>query len=1171
MRIGYSNIFLNRLFSLDENNKTFVENLISRGFSVYEMIILVPIAESLQGLEENTGIPWMETIDEDFIQSHILKSSSGSRYGVYRNIKEFTTINGKTVIIKNDFVYSDKGFSCICHAKLLYDMLYYSEDQNRDPYLIYFLDRPLVKTSEKNINVSESISISNKPIEKITILQELLKSHSSVIQKINRIISNSLKKINLLDKSDHLNLVNNIQQIIEDAIISCLKMLRSLNLSSLRTLLNTTTLTEDDIGILVENYICNETYDIVFSCLKAIYKDNDLELIDSITSMEHINIYQLGLPFVNNEINDRIYDAINCFKQFEETKVPSEKLNILMKTIHLLVSNTVKIPRESQQNKNYNENMFQDVSNFSKDNLGGDYLIPLLLLVVVRTKLNYLETDFIYMSHFSFLNERKGQELYAISSLEAVLHHILHQKDKLKAISNYNLRLWDSVKSGDINILDSVFKKEHPSFISMFFDDFTYTSKISSVLKDIYYYKDINGNSAIMLGIKTKQFSSIDFFLNHSQFSLEIILNDHDIEGSTLLMAAIKYEFKEAINILLQKLKECSEDEFTNYLAQEDKLGRTVCHFLFHEPYLILELGIHLSWKSRDKYGQTPLFILSTLYDHPNYKTMFLNAIKIVQLIENNTLNVDDHVDDNGNSLFHTINDSDCLLALLDCKGDINKKNNHGYTPLIYHTKSGNSELVKILLNDKRTYINAKDKNGFTALHFSAQGNLDVMNLLTEVINIEERTSYTGLTALHIAVQEKSLDCINYLVRNKSANINALDYKGDRPVDLATDQEVVDLLDEYALFMNNSGKHKRVVRAVRAIIDNNCIVKFIIKSGFVNGNPKNLITVIRTVEDFKLLYKFFIHEYSESWIPSFHIDFSHPCIIPSKPSKSILQAFLDCSNTFLQALLHHSTFSTHELLWEFFTVPEQAHIIIERNQRMNIDKEIPKQLISIEEVNDADFFFKHAKNNIGNMKHAYYRLYRILYILEFSYLDHQMSYKLFFHFLQTPSFKFLEIKGHLFVIEHFIDNLVLKTHLITELIHTIQQTENVFTGLLNAFERPYPFIKELISFYKSSEKSLVINKNTSWPLNLLNNTRKKIQLATTKNNTRSMQTLLKQSAKLHYTHINLITELADFYNTHIQKIQNALKNFAIATLQQERYKLNQLQRTFLILRNYNMD
>ncbi|QSL66232.1 hypothetical protein MERGE_000607 [Pneumocystis wakefieldiae] len=1130
MKLGYSNIFLDRLFSLGQNNKSFAENLLSQGISVYEIIILVPVAESLQGLEESTGIPWVETIDDDFIESHILKSSFGSRYGVYGKIIEFTTINGKTVIIKNDF----QGFSSLRHAKLLYDALYYSEDLNRHPYLVYFLDRPLVKSCDNCFRASRSFSVSSKPAEKITNFHELLKSHSSVLQKINRIVSNSLKKISILEKSDHLNLINNIQQIIEDAVFSSLKMLGSSNLSSVNSLLNTTSLTEDDIGILVENYICDETYDIVFPCLKSIYKDNDLELMDSIISMGHIDIYQLGLPFVNNEINDRIYDAINCFKKFEETRIPSEKLSILMKTIHLLVSKTVKIPEESQQNKNFNEDIFQDVSNFLKDNLG-------------------------------------GEELYSISSLEAVLHHILHQKDKLKAISNYNLILWDSVKSGDINILDSVFKKEHPSFISMFFGDFACTSKTLSALKDIYYYKDINGNSVIMLGIKTRQFSSVSFFLNNSRFSIEVLLNDYDIEGSTLLMAAIKFQFKEVIDMLLQKLKECSEDEFTNYLSRKDKLGRTVCHYLFHEPYLILELGIYLSWKSRDKYGQTPLFILSTMYDHPNYKTMFLNAIKIVQLIENNTLNVDDHVDDNGNSLFHTINDSDCLLALLHCKGDVNKKNNHGCTPLIYHAKSGKSELVKILVSDKRVDMTAKDKNGFTALHFSAQGDLDVMNLLTEVINIEERTSYTGLTALHIAAQEKSLDCINYLVRDKSANINALDYKGDRPVDLATDQEVIDLLDEYALFMNNSEGHKRMVRAVRTIIENDSTVKFIIKSGFVNDDSKNLITVIRTVEDFKLLYKFFIHEYSESWIPSFHITFLNPCMIPSKPSKSILQAFLNCSNSFLQALLQHPTFSTHELLWEFLTIPEQARIIIERNQKKIIDKDISKKLISIEDVNDADFFFKHAKNNIGNMKHAYYRLYRNLHFLEFSYLDHQLSYKLFFHFLQTPSFKFLETKGHLFIIEHFIENLVLKTPLMKELIHTIQQTENIFSDLLNAFERPRPFIKELISFYKSSDKPPVINKNTAWPLNLLSNTRKRIQQMATKHNTRCIQTLLKQSAKVHYTHITLITEFADFYNAHIQKIRESLKNYAIAVLQEERCKLDQLQRAFATLRSCTMD
>ncbi|KAG5519488.1 hypothetical protein PMAC_002115 [Pneumocystis sp. 'macacae'] len=1093
------NIFLDRLFFSAYNNRVFADKTLLQDFEVHDIIILAPVAESLQGIENETDIPWNETISNDFIASHILKCSSGLEYGLYGKTKQFTTINGKTVIIKNDFVYTDKG------------------DINRSPYLVYFLDRPLLKSCFDNYNrIPKSLSVS-KSFENVISFQQIIKLYPLISQKVKQILTNSLKKLNSLEESNTLNL-DNIRQIIENTVISVIKTFKSSRTLSIKDLLKAEKLSEEDIN-----------------------KERDQELMDSIVSMEYIDIHQVGLPIINNEIIDRIYDAVNCFKQLEKKKIPAERLTVLLRTVQLLVNSTSKITKESQRNKNYNGNMFQDASDFLRNNLGGDCLIPMLLLVVIRAKLNNLETNLIYITYFSFLNTRRGEELYALSSLEAVLYHILHQRDKLKEINDCNIILWDSIKSGNMNILDSIFKKQHPSFNSLFFDDVFFKTRISYILNDIYCYKDINGDSAIMLGIKSKNISSIIFLFNQPQFSLEFLLNDRDIEGSTLLMVAIKLEFKEAINVLLQKLKTCSNRKFFDYLTQKDHLGKTVCHYLFHQPYLIYELGPHLSWKSRDKEGQTPLFTLSTMYNHVDYKKMVMNAIETVQLIENNNLNVDDHFDNNGNSLFHVINDSECLFKLLSCKGNINKRNNDGFTPLIYHIKFGRSKLVRILLNDKRTDIGAKDQNGFTAIHFLVQMTLETMNVLTEIVNIEERTSYTGLTALHIAVQQKSLDYIEYLVKNKSADINALNYKGDRPVDIAKDQEIVNMLD---------GK---VARVVRIALEDDSTIKFIIKSGFINDNSKNIMTVIRTVEDFKFLYKCLVFQYSESWVPSLHIDFLDPFIIPSRPSKSILSAFLNCFDNFLQILFQHSVFSTNELLWEFVTVPQlYTHLTVDRPQKKFLDKDKEKyeKLMSIDEINDIDFFFKHTKYSIENMNNAYNHLHKSLCFLESSYL----------------------VNGYLFAIERFIDNLVLKTpSLILELIQAVLLTKNILDDFLSAFEQPHVLVRELMFSHKSFRKSVNIDKNALWSLNLLTNTKKKTQQTSAKHVFQTTQTLIKQSAKLQHIHINLLTELADFYNTHIQHIKTALRNFANATLQEERYKRDQLQRALLALRSCSND
>ncbi|KAG4303861.1 hypothetical protein PORY_002749 [Pneumocystis oryctolagi] len=219
-----------------------------------------------------------------------------------------------------------------------------------------------------------------------------------------------------------------------------------------------------------------------------------------------------------------------------------------------------------------------------------------------------------------------------------------------------------------------------------------------------------------------------------------------------------------------------------------------------------------------------------------------------------------------------------------------------------------------------------------------------------------------------------------------------------------------------------------------------------------------------------------------------------------------------------------------------------------------------------------DFFLKHTKHNIKNIGHAYNCLHKNLCFLEFSHLDFQTSYRLLFHFFQIPAFKFLEFKGYLSAMEHFIDNLILKIpSLITEFIQLIQRTKDIFNDFLNAFERSHILVRELTFSHKSLKKSLNMDKNSLWSLNLLTNTKKKIQQTSAKRVSRTTQTLIKQSDKLQHIHINLVTELADFYNIHTRRMKKALYDFANATLQEERYKLYQLQRTLVTLRCFPID
>lgn len=83
-------------------------------------VLLVPTTDSLlNATDGESRRPYTEVVrDEEFLGSHILRVTSSNGFGGKddNNIREnrgkaksYTTVNGRTVIIKENMVYSNKG------------------------------------------------------------------------------------------------------------------------------------------------------------------------------------------------------------------------------------------------------------------------------------------------------------------------------------------------------------------------------------------------------------------------------------------------------------------------------------------------------------------------------------------------------------------------------------------------------------------------------------------------------------------------------------------------------------------------------------------------------------------------------------------------------------------------------------------------------------------------------------------------------------------------------------------------------------------------------------------------------------------------------------------------------------------------------------------------------
>jgi ankyrin repeat protein len=85
-------------------------------------------------------------------------------------------------------------------------------------------------------------------------------------------------------------------------------------------------------------------------------------------------------------------------------------------------------------------------------------------------------------------------------------------------------------------------------------------------------------------------------------------------------------------------------------------------------------------------------------------------------------------------------------------------------TALIEAAKNGHADCVKVLLHAKDVDVDAKDKNGYTALIISAEKGFAniVTQLLAKGADVNEKTN-GGVTALWIATHEGHHDIVNIL------------------------------------------------------------------------------------------------------------------------------------------------------------------------------------------------------------------------------------------------------------------------------------------------------------------------------------------------------------------------------------------------------------------------
>lgn len=803
-----------------------------------------------------------------------------------------------------------------------------------------------------------------------------------------------------------------MRRSLETAVTAAIDLFRLVDKQQLSLLGATTDLTGPLVERLIERYVAEQVHEpLLFPRLCAFRQPEDTELDSRIRQMESIDVSQVGISVEGGrggkrELIRRLGRGVEEFRKINDARCPHDMLGTLLATVKV-----VSYPGSYDQVDGPTSE-----KGTSSVTINADVLVSLLLVVVIRSQIRHLQARLLYMQHFIYIDDVDSGEMgYALSTFEAVLMYLVTDSAGLRRASVRNRRLWQATKAGRISDMKSILEPNgdhesidditppEPERKSVFFqtdevddtDDLPLENSFTSSdpqsdeavidappLSHVFPFQNWNGSShheihrpakkvsmdvrslsessAIsfisrtttlnsmasgiegdssietltktqdpaghsipMMAVEGRQPDALKYLLTLEEYyPLDEILQDTNADGTTLLNAAVQLAHNDIVNILLDFLFTKTDAKvIAFYLTKSDVHGRTVAHYIFSTPSLLARLGALVPWRQRDKHGQTPLFALCRSYDHPEYKPMVQAALTAAQRAQgdNKPLQLDDHVDAKGNTLLHIVGDPEITRRILqDSDCDPNATNDKRFTPLMMASKYGRVDQVRILFLDSRVDVHVKEARGLTA------------------------------------------------------------------VELAKDDEVRNRIDDLILLSHpplaSGDPSGRVTTVVRSFFVEDATVRFILKSGAPYPPSKSMessrpgsttytvTTCRRNFADFQHLAKCLAVEHPASYMPSL-LDFRNPFQIHSKPSRSVLHDLQERLDCFLKTLLTHPTFATHEMLWEFFLVPElQPELMADRSHRKAavlsetiLDEFAP---VSIEGMRDTEQFVTHAQEMV---------------------------------------------------------------------------------------------------------------------------------------------------------------------------------------------------------------
>jgi ankyrin repeat protein len=781
---------------------------------------------------------------------------------------------------------------------------------------------------------------------------------------------------------------------LETAVTNAIDLFQRVDTQQLSMLGATTELTGPLVERLIERYVAENVHNLIWPRLAVLRRPQDQELEAKIRQMEFIDLSQLGIfieggPKKKRELTTRLGLAVDEFRKMMNATCAKDMMEILLATMKA----ATQLAESSDSNGNTKLPSEKTVLT-----VNADTLVSLLLFVVIRAGIKNLQARLLYMRHFIFIDDVDSGEMgYALSTFEAVLSYLFSGSSSLRRASRRNKALWDATAKGDMHelkrtmdtnaieddesngspvssrapsvnwsifngssrrssfattSLDSYsqgsglshvfpFQNESSDSISVPYvkkvkkvaldtrsmsssSEFSYHSQAGSVVtlgsglegdtsvERLCQTQDSFGESVPMMAVQNERPEVLKYLLSlEYYFPKSVILEDTNNDDTSLLSAAIQLGHTELIDVILDfVMASTPEPQIRHYFALQDVRGRSIAHYLFHAPSLIPRIGRLVLWRQRDKNGQTPLFALCRSYDHPDYYNMVQTGLEAATDAQGDGQPL--HLDDH-----------------VDCKGNT-----------LLHIVN-DPQLASKILTHCDVDVNATNEKRFTPLM--------------------------------VASKYGRFDMVRVLYSDPRVDVTVRETRGLTAVELAKDDDVRNRIDDLALFTMSPGIDGRVTGVVRSFFVEDATIRLVIKSGApADENSYTVTTCRRSMADFERLANLLSMENPASWIPNVSTPRS-PFQIPSKPSRSVLKDMQMRTDAFLKIMLSHPTFATHEMLWEFFLVPDLQADMMEQRSRLKAvtrAEKVRDEFEPLEDSHEVELFVDHAREMVRGVNYA---------------------------------------------------------------------------------------------------------------------------------------------------------------------------------------------------------